>query len=80
MENFRGNTIMKICDFFRRLEKEFGITPHHYCKIFPISYRTLKRYINGLRPTRDVAKKIQRITGKRITMKDMGFEDDTEED
>ncbi len=66
---------MKINDFFARLEKEFGLTPYDYCKIKPISYSTLKKYLKGARPTPHVAKTLQRITEKRITMKEMGFDD-----
>lgn len=65
---------MNINEFFERLEKEFGLTPYDYCKIKPISYATLKKYLKGGRPQRSVAKTIERITEKRITMEEMGLE------
>jgi predicted transcriptional regulator len=67
---------MNLREFFERLEKEFGLTPYDYCKIKPISYSTLKKYLKGTRPTRNVAKTIERITDKRVTLKEMGFDDE----
>jgi predicted transcriptional regulator len=65
---------MKINEFFERLEKEFGLTPYDYCRIKPISYATLKKYIKGEKPQLHTAKVIERITGGRVTLEDMGFE------
>ena len=70
------DSYMNLNEFFERLEKEFGLTPYDYCKIKPISYSTLKKYLKGTRPTRSVAKTIERITDKKITMKEMGFENE----
>lgn len=68
--------IMNINEFFERLEKEFGLTPYDYCKIKPISYSTLKKYLKGTRPTRSVAKTLERITDRRITLHEMGFDEE----
>jgi predicted transcriptional regulator len=64
---------MKLQDFFERLEKEFGLTPHDFCKIKAISYSTLKRYLSGRPPTRFAARKLEKATGNRVTLKEMGI-------
>lgn len=71
---------MKLNKFFDRLEREFGLTPYDYCKIKPISYSTLKKYLKGVRPTRHVAETIERITGGKVSMKEMGFGDEPARD
>ena len=75
VERITRKKIMKINEFFEKLEREFGLTPYDYCKIKPISYSTLKKYLSGTRPTHHVAKTIEKITQGRISMNDMGFKD-----
>ena len=76
IEKITVNAYMKLNKFFERLEKEFGLTPYDYCKIKPISYSTLKKILKGARPSRYIAQTIERMTEKRVTMKEMGFEAD----
>lgn len=64
---------MKLNEFFERLEKEFGLTPYDYCKIKPLSYSSLKKYLHGERPSLHIAKKIEKMTGKRVSLKEMGI-------
>lgn len=64
---------MKIIDFFRKLEEDFGITPYEYCQIKHISYQSVKKYLNGTRPARYAADNIEKITKGKISLRDMGY-------